>query len=140
MVMFGKRGADIDFTLMHRKGLIKVPARKTNAGVKVNSQGMIDFSGAGISESSSSSSVSSPSPFSSEQGSGAVSPFGFLDSMASASSSSSPSGLENSMRSPDLEVNALKLKVEDLDFKIGQLMEKLATMEIKLYNFERNVR
>jgi len=103
MVMFGKRGADIDFTLMHRKGLIKVPARKTNAGVKVNSQGMIDFSGAGI-------------------------------------SSSSPSGLENSMRSPDLEVNALKLKVDDLDFKIGQLMEKLATMEIKLYNFERNVR
>jgi hypothetical protein len=140
MVVFGKRGADIDFTLMHRKGLIKVPERKTNAGVKVNSQGMIDFSGIGVSEGSSSSGISSPSPFSSEQSTGAVSPFGFLDSMASANSSSSPSGLENSMRSSDLEVNALKLKVDDLDFKIGQLMEKLATMEIKLYNFERNVR
>lgn len=128
--MFGKRGADIDFTLMHKKGLIKVPERKTNAGVKVNSQGMIDFSGAGISESSGS--VTSVSP---EIGG---SPFGFLDSMASASSSSS--GLENSMMSSDTEVSALKIKVDDLDFKIGQLMEKLATMEIKLYNFERNAR
>lgn len=130
MVMFGKRGADIDFTLMHRKGLIKVPERKTNAGVKVNSQGMIDFSGMNAGESSGSVSAVSPEA--------AGSPFGFLDSMATSSSSSS--GLENSMRSSDSDVSALKIKVDDLDFKIGQLMEKLAAMEIKLYNFERNVR
>lgn len=133
-----KRGADIDFTLMHKKGIIKVPERKGLGNVRVNSQGLVDFTGASSDVTSSSSTGSSSSSDSSSTQS--VSPFGFLDSLAtSSSSSSSSSGLENSMRSPDMELNALKIKVDDLDFKIGQLVEKLSIIEMKLGSFENRI-
>lgn len=59
--------------------------------------------------------------------------FGFLNDFAqSAANEQNPQDVTSRLGSTDSEVNALKLKVEDLEYKIERLLERLAEMEVKV--------
>ncbi len=63
-------------------------------------------------------------------------PFGMLDTLASASSAASPTG--GSVDS--LAFNALKLKLDDVEFKLERLVEKFSLLDEKLqqeYNLKQ---
>ncbi len=125
MGLFRKRGIDvIDFTDMSKRGLLKLPIQDIIANQpKINAEGLVDFSNV------------QPQTSSVSAGSSAISQFGFLDSLASTASSTSP--LENNiMKSNGASFNELRLKIDDFDFKLGQLMERLGKIETKLLDFE----
>ncbi len=113
MGLFRKKG-DMDFldyTLLQKKGLLKVPAKQTD---------MLDLTMRG---------VSSPAT-------SATNPFGFLDSMAGAANSLSvASGTGGAP-----EFSSLKLKLEDVEYKLERLVDRLALIESKLEAFEGKVR
>ncbi|MDO8564077.1 MAG: hypothetical protein Q7R87_03650 [Nanoarchaeota archaeon] len=118
-------GDYVDYTLLKKRGLLKESDQEVK---KDNSNsGFVDFT------SSATNSSSSNIPSSSS-----TNPFDLLSSLTSSNSSSNP-GVEssnslssvypNNISSSD-EVNALKLKVEDLEYKIQRLIEKIDSMNI----------
>ena len=124
MGFFKESGDYVDYTLLKKKGLLKDEEQQKSD--------VIDFTN------TSGASVPVPSA-GSVSVSGENNPFGFLDSMASASSSPSSSSSyyrndtqSTSSSSSPTEVNSLKIKVEDLEYKIEKLLEKIAKMEEKM--------
>jgi len=141
-MVFGRRGGDVDFTALKKRGLLKMPERKVDSRVKIDRDGSIDFTGMANSFNSAVSSQSDGLSGSSSN-SGAISPFGFLDNLSSASSSSSSSAgssLDNTlMQSSSSELNSIKIKMDDLDFKISAFVERMEKIESKLLEFENKV-
>lgn len=115
----------IDYTLLQKKGFIKKP-EENKSGLKVDSQGMLDLTSNANSQSG------TPAQMNNES----INPFGFLDSLAQSSSSS---GLGNISSNDNAEISTLKIKIDDLEFKLAQLIDKLSIIESKLGNFESRV-
>jgi len=131
MSIFKKKGeVDVlDLTDLQRRGLFKVPENKQEQPIEVNSSGYVEFS-----QNTGSSSgwpsqgkinqtiQSSESPADgSEGGAGAL---GFLDSLALSGPSESPvgSGVDS------LEIQSLKNKINDLEYKLRVLEDKIARL------------
>jgi hypothetical protein len=134
MSIFKKsEGVDVlDFTRLQKKGLLKVPEQKAESNIKVNSQGYVDLGLSNLSNSNSASesAPSYPSPSSESNGASAL---GFLDSLASSSPSSSGSSEQQSYfgSSPEnnsLDLQGLKNKIEDLEYKMRMLEDKISKM------------
>jgi hypothetical protein len=141
-MVFGRRGGDVDFTALKKRGLLNMPERKIDSRVKIDKDGSIDFTGLASSISSAVNSSNDSSSFGSSGSGGAISPFGFLDNLSSASSSSSSaaSSLDSTlMQSSSSELSALKIKIDDLDFKLSGFMERMNRVESKLSEFESKV-
>ena len=118
-----------DYTLLQKKGLLKIEEQPKEESVKVDNQGFVDFTQSTNSVSSSSQSSSSSAP--------ADNMFGFLDNPASSSNPSTSSsiyGNSSSSTSSDnnSDVNALRLKLDDTEYKLERLIERLAKIEEKL--------
>ncbi len=124
MSLFKKeRGVDVvDYTLLQKKGLLRRVPRPAAPSPSLSP--------------SPPSLSSSPATLSSES----VSPFSFFDSVASSaatssfSSDTSSSGLQSG---PD--VGNLKIKVDDVEYKMERLLERLALIECKLNSYEQKV-
>jgi len=134
--MIFRKGVDIDFTALKKRGILKVPEPKVDRRIKVDRDGSIDFTGMAN---------SNGVPMDSSSSSSAVSPFGFLDNLsqassASSSSTSSFSSLDSAvMQTEKSDLSSLRIKIDDLDFKIGQFMDRLSRIESKLLEFESKV-
>lgn len=118
-----KEGIDIlDLTLLQKKGILKIKPETTEQSP--SSQGnFIDFTGFPSPE------PGSPAPPSLPPSSSDSSPFGLLDSLSNNSSQSTNvySQPNNSQSNSDL--NTLKIKIEDLEYKLERLIEKLNKIE-----------
>ena len=111
MGLFRKESNDIvDFTLLQKRGILKKETT-TNRPLTANpSANFIDV-------------TSSSSPTSSTH---APDLLGFLDANASQPSLSPSPPLEHS------ELQPLKVKIDDLEFKLERLLEKISEVENKL--------
>ncbi|MBI3334825.1 hypothetical protein HYZ97_05035 [Candidatus Pacearchaeota archaeon] len=108
--MFSKRGDEfIDYTLLQKRGLLKQKEQALQN--QVGNDGMLDLT------------ASSPTASSGN-------PFDMLSTLASSSPSSTPSALPTG--SPDLEVQGLKNKLEDVEYKLERLMERLMRIDSRL--------
>jgi hypothetical protein len=109
----GIRGDVLDLTDLQRRGILKKEQETQQSSVKVDRGGYFDMSSPEKSENP----VQSDLP----------NPMGFLDSLASTNPStdavSSSSGVDS------LELQGLKSKIDDLEYKLDRLMEKIAKME-----------
>jgi len=116
MGWFKKRGVDvIDLTDMEKKGLLQ---RQRGA----NDGDVVDLVPSG------SSNISSKG--------GGVPTLGFLDNLAGASSSGESSSVGESLRnargSALGQVNQLKIKLEDMEYKMEKLVERLSELESRI--------
>lgn len=137
MALIKRRGLDtIDYTLLQKKGFIKKPAEKKSL-FNVNSSGIVDFTSVAKENNALSSSQatvqSEPS-----------SPLSFFDSFSQNAGTIANSGSEistatNFLNQSDSEVNFLKIKIDDLEYKLAQLVDKLSLIECKLGNFESKI-
>lgn len=121
MKLFDKKGRDIDYTLLQKRGLLKVP-KIPERNEKITSDGTLDLTAA--------TNVLPTNASSSENVSNDL--FGFLDNSLSV-----PSSSESSLHTPDL--HALQLKLDDLEYKLDRFVEKILKIESKLEDFERKV-
>lgn len=138
MSLFNKKGPEIvDYTLLEKKGLLKKRKEK-KLPFKINSGGFVEF-GAGSESNIADEFVKE------RNNSESQSPFSFLDNLAGAASASAPA-LENEKdlsNTPGVndylssDVNTLKVKIDDLEYKLERFIEKLSAIEEKIANFER---
>lgn len=98
-----RKGEIIDFTALHKRGLLSVPKQE---GPKE----FVDF-------------TSSSTPVSSTPSSG----FDFLQSLAGAGSTSS-----SSSTSPNSDVNELRIKLDDTMYKLDTVIDRIRVLEMKL--------
>jgi len=123
----------IDYTYLQKRGLIKRKEVKNQEGVSLTKDGFVQLSEA--EKASVSDNQASSSTFN---------PFGFLDN-ASSGNGSSESYYGNSgsggvsEENKDLEIQGLKNKIEDLEYKLEKLIEKFDFVENKLIKFENRV-
>jgi hypothetical protein len=126
MGLFGKEDEYIDYTLLKKKGLLKVeePAKQ-----EIRTEGgFIDFTSM-RNEAVPSTPPAFPAPAAAESNNN----FGFLSDMASAGNSNP--NTENADISSG-ELNALKIKVDDLDYKIARFIERIDRLEEKVAKTE----
>ena len=127
MGIIHKKGVEtIDYTLLQKKGFIKKGVKK-ELPFKVDSRGMIDLT-----------------PKIADEANNVIAnagnnggPFNFLDSLAGLGGSQSvqqPVAQENNS-----DFNTIKVKIDDLEYKLERLVEKILVVESKLENFERKV-
>jgi len=117
---------DIDYTLLQKRGILKKSeAKKLPFGF--DKKGMIDFTSPSVDNSSQTASSSG-----NEGGF-----FGFLDNPPAANSGSQSQGYYSNDSASGNEVSALKIKLEDLEFKLERFLERIALVESKLLDFER---
>lgn len=113
MGLLGRKNDDfelLDLTLLRKKGILKIPEEKD----------VVDFSQIPASQDVSMPNMPSLDPAIESN------PFGFLDSVAQASSSAS-TGIPNSS-----DANAMKIKLDDFEYKLERLSERLERIESKL--------
>jgi hypothetical protein len=149
MGIFGGSGDYLDIPALHKKGIVKLPEPKVEKGMKVTKEGYVELTNEY--SSGSEESIASNTPASSTGGFGSFfdapasssgsntsstggSIFDSLDSGASSSNNSgSYFGNSNTSNSPDsLNIQHLKAKFEDIEFKIDRLIEKIDKMEDRL--------
>ena len=119
--MFNKRGEVVDFTLLqklkkkHSKSSLGQAATEAPSVPSVG--GFLDFT--------------SVAPQSSNTGTQDTqsSTFGFLSDFAS--SAQTAQDVTSKLGNPDAEVNALRLKIEDVEFKLDRLLERLSEIETR---------
>ena len=112
MGVFGKEEEYIDYTLLKKKGLLK--AKEEQAHKNLNTEGgFIDFTSM-RNESPSNNASSSPAGF---------------ESVFSGASIPTPENTGGK------EINALRIKVDDLDYKIDRFIERIDKLEEKLARF-----
>lgn len=123
--MFNKRGEVVDFTiaekLKKKRGLHHAAHSAPSAAQTTPSVGgFLDFT--------------SPAPQSSNTASTETSgTFGFLSDFASSASiGTNTNDVTSKLTNPDAEVNALKLKIDDLEYKLERMLERLSEMETKI--------
>lgn len=118
----------VDYTLLKKRGLLK--SHEEELKTESKDTGFVDFT-AGMSSSSSASSSNTSSPFdllsnlTSGTGNSASGSTGSYYGNSS-STTGSVSSVGSSTGSDD--VNALKLKIEDLEYKIQMLIERMDKM------------
>ncbi|MDP3882105.1 MAG: hypothetical protein Q8Q31_04495 [Nanoarchaeota archaeon] len=139
-----KRGADIDFTLLQKKGLMKKSPVAKRTGWKVDKSGFIEMPDptAALISNGSENTNAVPNP-----NSGIASGFGFLESMVekqglgsvdpnplqgffdnpSGMSPPTPPSLDNDGKGSDF--SSLKVKLDDLEYKLERLIERLDQLE-----------
>lgn len=149
---FRKRGLDVyDFTLLQRKGLVEKPQEKEEQPVNVDSQGYFDFSSGHTQQSSQQESPSVSSLFQpqvqpemagpqtqvSPPAQSSDNPLAFFDTFAQNASTQEPeSGLPQPINHNDpTELVDLKVKLEDFEYKLERLTDKLILIEARLDEF-----
>lgn len=150
MPIFKKKSDDVlDLTDLKRRGLFKFDEDKEKVGREADSSGYFDFSQSSSAASSEPSQdeinklIEQSSQQAQQEDSGA-SALGFLDTFASSaspsseqssyfsSSSSSESSLSSggsSSGSDSLEIQGLKNKIEDLEYKLRVLEDKISRLD-----------
>lgn len=131
MGLFKEEGVDIiDFTLLKKRGIINVPERKEAPRNYEPVGDMLDFTAIKPSE------VAGSSEYSSSSG---MPDLGFLGDMAtvgaennSTNTTATTSYYGNNDSGSGAELNALKIKMDDMDYKLNRLLEKLEKIEGKL--------
>ncbi len=119
MGLFRKESRDIiDFTMLQKRGILKKEAPLEPLSTPIDPKtGFIDLT------------VPSPSASPFSQTTPSQDLFGLLDTHASHGTSSSLSS--PSLASESGEIQSLKIKIDDLEFKLERLLEKLSAMESK---------
>lgn len=151
---FSKSDEYIDYTLLKKKGILKLPEEK-KLSVKTEG-GFVDFTAFGSTENTTQTAgASAESP--AGLGAAPAPNFDFLGNMASVGASSAPSavaetpainpfaGLETFAPSTPAtsvsqisgnvdgrEMNAVKLKIDDMEYKLDKFIERLDKLEEKL--------
>ena len=115
MGFFKKNDEVLDLTLLQKKGILKKAMQQDE---EPNYGKTIDLT--------QSPSTPGQSPASSN------SPFDFLDTLAQSNQSNSQTQLNNSE-----DLQHLKIKFEDIEYKMERLIEKLARIESKLESLEK---
>lgn len=119
-------GEYLDLTDLQKRGLLKIPKEKEEEiSTKTDQEGYVDLGGFGSNSGASSSSYGSPESDTSVSNA-MDSPFGMLDSLAS---SAEPSPNVSSSNLDNKEVQHLKVKIEDLEYKLDRFMERLEKLE-----------
>jgi hypothetical protein len=137
MALFEKKGDIIDYTYLQKRGIIKKEPEIEKKTI-YSKDGFVDLSKMNIEkkennnfsafESLSQNSMPITPKTQEVQSSG-----GFLNFMDSPKTNVSGSDLN------DKDINAFKIKIEDLEYKLSNLLDKLSMIEDKLQNFERRV-
>lgn len=122
---FFKRGEVVDLTEWKRRGLLEMPEEEKPIA-PIDKNGMIDFTALGVAEvaNSQESNFSASAP---NVPSESVPSFDFLDNPSPAQTSQA----NLSSQSP-LEMNELKLKLDDTMFKLDMLLDKIGKIENRL--------
>jgi len=137
----------VDITLMAKRGLIKMP-NQGNENLKMNKEGYLEIvspaetiSNSDSSGSATAQNAASPlSFFDNVSNSANASPLASFDSVNTSQTASYFSNDGNSGASNSLDVNQLKLKIEDLEYKLLRLTETLDLITNKLANFENKTK
>jgi len=141
----------VDITLMAKRGLIKMP-NQGNENLKMNKEGYLELvspaetiSNNDSSGSATAQNAASPLSFFDNFSSNAnttanASPLASFDSVNTSQTASYFSNDSNSGASNSLDVNQLKLKIEDLEYKLLRLTETLDLITNKLANFENKTK
>jgi len=132
MGIFKKEEEVLDLTDLQRRGLLrKAQAIEQRLNSPQRNESYFDMSNAGVS--SAGAQPGPPSPPSPPSGGGQ---FDFLDALAGVGASSSSGGSAGSSVTSDvssgpdsLEIQGLKNKIDDLEYKLDRLMEKIAKLE-----------
>jgi len=129
----------IDYTYLQKKGFIKKREGK-KPPFKVDSKGMIDFTTMENDSLGNSQKITDNN---------SNNPFSFLNNISEASKdnqsnttnplSDSFSTSASNISDGNAEINSVKIKIDDLEFKLAQLVDKLSLIEGKLENFERRI-
>lgn len=128
MGLFGKEDEYVDYTLLKKRGLLKINEEPAQPGLKTEG-GFIDLT---------------PARKDSEKP--AAANFGFLSEMASAGSGQTSTSLNplanfdsvtpalaaEPAGTDEKEFSALKIKVDDIDYKIDRFIERIDRLEEKL--------
>ena len=138
MGLFRKKGPEIiDYTLLEKRGFIK-KSKEKKLPFKINSGGCIELAEGGRiskSEETATNNINKENQ----------NPFNFLDNIARASSDSTTFvnndvvGMNDSNSNLPSEFNSMKVKMDDLEYKLETFIEKLNLIEEKIANFERKV-
>src|SRR3989338_2362201 len=116
-----------DYTLIQKKGLLKIKEQPKEDNIKIDNRGFVDFTNASQTSSSSTADSAAPTAPSGDM-------FGFLDNMASvgASNPSTSASLFGGTSNADSEIATLKVKLDDTQYKLDRLIERLERIESKL--------
>ena len=110
MGLFRKESRDIvDFTLLQKRGIIKKEHPQSSSSTVDTPTGFVDLT---TSLPQVSASISTPTDF-----------LGFLDSASPKPLTTASNSLENA------EIHTIKVKIDDLEFKLERLLEKLSQLE-----------
>jgi hypothetical protein len=139
MALFGKGDEYVDYTLLKKKGLLKIKEEERQKKFKAEG-GFIDFTS--FRNEDNSPQQTAPT------GGSPVPNFGFLSDMASAGAANTPSsvnplanldtfapstsasGLSGSVDAKEL--NAMKIKMDDIEYKLDRFIERIDKLEEKL--------
>ena len=125
MGIFGKEDEYVDYTLLKKKGLLKIKKEEVQKNLKTEG-GFIDLTASKTGEAE----QSSTNNFGFPADSSSPSPLANFDVInPNMSSSELPANIDGK------EFNALKIKVEDLDYKIDRFIERIDKLEEKLARF-----
>ena len=138
MGLFEEEGEYVDYTLLKKKGLIK--ARQDNLNKVKTDGGFIDFTSLGGNNTSNTNTSSNNPAVSSESNSaansGVNSNFSFLADMAVGSDNGSASpvastGFDNNLSNniDGRELNGLKIKIDDIEYKLERFIERIDKLE-----------
>lgn len=141
-------GIDVyDYTLLHKKGLLKLPERKSSNGITFNKDGDIDFTkmqGIIPSQDIQQDVISAVKSESNAQSAPSENAFSFLDSFAQASSSSTSSvtsypsapvndlSLSSSSSMGNSDMTHVKQRLDAIDYSLNRLLDRLEGIEQKL--------
>lgn len=148
MSIFGKKvkGETIDFTYLQKRGLLKPPRHTYKVNLPTSSDGVVDFRKLAISQ------QAQPSEEQNSQAQESSGAFGFLANLAGSapieqpqSSTEFPSsgfgtdvGIEQEERIREArrarlaEFNSMKVKIDDLEYKLERSLERIAQLESQI--------
>ncbi len=117
MGLFTKEGEYVDYTLLKKKGLMKVREQEAQKNLKTEG-GFVDFTSLASADSPPNTPQTSTNNFN---------PLANFDSITpSTSASSIPENMDGK------ELNALKLKMDDMEYKLDRFIERIDKLEEKL--------
>ncbi|MBI2451476.1 hypothetical protein HYV50_00180 [Candidatus Pacearchaeota archaeon] len=115
---FLKSGELIDYTYLQKRGLLKKEEAKKREIGKVTKDGYIE--------------LNSPTTVGNKQTMETLgNQFDFLDNLAGTNANSTSEGIENK-NFDEMQIQHLKVKLEDFEYKLDRLIERLNEIEEKL--------
>lgn len=115
-----------DIPLLERKGFIKIPKPKNNEETYIDKEGYIGF------KSKAEKAESTTQTLQPTENQETQNNFDFLNALANSSSINSPSS-----ETKFSEIAHAKVKIEDLEYKLDRLLERLEKIESKLQELEK---